>query len=262
MNLAMAGRGYVVTGGSRGVGHAIVATLLAEGALVATCARDVGALERAWSDIPQTVRGRLLLCGCDVLDDDRLGALVADAARAFGRLDGVVANAGAGVGGGVLDTPATAWEAQFAIKVHGVRNLVMPAVPHLAASDAGAAVIVNGVTGHAPEPDLAAVGVARAAVLNLAQALARELASQRVRVNVINLGAIVTDRQRRRHAASGSTVDFSAWCAGEAARRGIPLRRFGELHEVAPAVAFVLSPLASYITGATIDIAGGLGTRV
>jgi NAD(P)-dependent dehydrogenase (short-subunit alcohol dehydrogenase family) len=262
MDLAIAGRGYVVTGGSRGVGRAIVAALLAEGALVATCARDADALERAWSGVPQTGRTRLLVRGCDVLDNDRLAALVGEAAGVFGRLDGVVANAGAGVAGGALDTTAAAWDAQFAIKVHGVRNLLVPAAPHLAASDAGAAVIINGVTGHAPEPDMAAVGAARAAVGNLAQALARELAPQRVRVNVVNLGAIATDRQRRRHAASGSTADFQTWCADEAARRGIPLQRLGEPGEVAPAVTFLLSPLASYITGATIDVGGGLGARV
>jgi len=263
MDLALAGRAYVVTGGSRGVGRAVVAALLDEGALVATCARDSAGLRAAWRDVPGG-RERLLLRGCDVLDADRLGALVEATARAFGRLDGVVANAGAGVLGGVLATAASEWDTQFAIKVHGVRNLVGPAVSHLARSGAGAVVIVNGVSGHAPEPDLAAVGAARAAVSNLAQSLARALASQRIRVNVVNLGAIVTDRQRRRHEQSGAAarVDFAAWCEQEATRRGVPLGRLGQPHEVAPVVTFLLSPVASYVTGAAVDVAGGLGARV
>ena len=123
-------------------------------------------------------------------------------------------------------------------------------------------VIINGVTGRAPEPDLAPVGVARAAVLNLALSLAVELADRQIRVNIVNLGPIVTDRQRARHAESGSPLTFENWCAEEAARRRIPLGRLGQPHEVAPAVAFLLSPLSGYVTAATVDVAGGLGARI
>jgi NAD(P)-dependent dehydrogenase (short-subunit alcohol dehydrogenase family) len=262
VDLGLAGRAFLVTGGSRGVGYAVVSVLLAEGALVATCARDGDALRAAWRRLPSADTARLLLRACDVRDRPRMSEFVTQAASQFGRLDGVVANAGAGAAGGVLDTPAATWDAQFSLKIHGILNLAVPAVPHLSGSRAGAIVIVNGVTGKAPEPDLAAVGAARAAVLNLALCLARELAGRQIRVNVVNLGPIVTSRQRARHAAAGSTVSFEAWCESEAVRRRVPMRRLGEPSEVAPAVAFLLSPAAGYITASTLDVAGGLGAHL
>jgi NAD(P)-dependent dehydrogenase (short-subunit alcohol dehydrogenase family) len=150
VDLGLARRADVVTGGSRGVGQAVVSTLLAEGALVATCARDSEALRFAWHNLPATTAAWLMLRSCDILDAPRMRELVAAAAGLFGRLDGVVANAGAGVTGGVLETPAAIWDEQFRVKIHGILNLAAPAIPYLAESHAGAVVIVNGVTGRAP----------------------------------------------------------------------------------------------------------------
>jgi NAD(P)-dependent dehydrogenase (short-subunit alcohol dehydrogenase family) len=258
MDLRLSGRVFYVTGGSRGVGRAIVTALLSEGARVATCARDVAALGAAYLDLP---RERLLLHQCDVLDSGRMSTVVTEAARRFGRLDGLVANAGAGAFGRPLETDPPVWTRQFEIKVHGVLNVVRPAVPLLEASGGGAVVVVNGVTAHAPEADMAAVSAARAAARNLSLVLAMELAPQGIRVNTVNLGPIVTDRQRARHASAGSSLPFDDWCTLEARRRGIPLGRLGLPEQVVPAVLLLLSPLSSYTTGASIDVSGGLGAR-
>jgi NAD(P)-dependent dehydrogenase (short-subunit alcohol dehydrogenase family) len=182
--------------------------------------------------------------------------------RHFGRLDAVVANAGEGTVGGVLETTSDEFDAQFSVKVHSVLHVVQAARPHLVQCDAPAVVVITGITAHAPDSDRAAVSTARAAVGNLVHLLARQLVVDGIRVNAVNLGAIATDPQRRQHEASGSEQDFEQWCAQEAARRKIPLGRMGRADEVAPTVALLVSSLSSYITGASVDVSGGPGARV
>lgn len=101
-------------------------------------------------------------------------------------------------------------------------------------------------------------GVGRAAVLNLGRSLAIELAPN-VCINVINLRAIATEHQLSRHQESGSDLSFDEWCTQKAQRRGVLLNRLGTAAEVALVVALLLSPLTSYVTGASIDVAGGFG---
>ncbi|MEU0886038.1 SDR family oxidoreductase [Lentzea sp. NPDC005914] len=243
MDLELAGRRYIVTGGSRGIGRAIVSLLLDEGARVATCARS----DPAWGP-------EVLARAGDVRDRAWMREFVAEVSETFGGLDGVVANAGAGALGGVLDTPPEVWREQSDVKLASVLNLVEPAVAHMTE---GAVVVMNGVTARVADLDMAAVSAARAAVGSVAQMLARTLAP-RIRVNTVNLGAIRTERQYARHARSGTQLDFAVWEAEEARRRGIPLGRFGSPGEVAPIAAMLLSPRSSYVVGSTVDVSGGL----
>jgi NAD(P)-dependent dehydrogenase (short-subunit alcohol dehydrogenase family) len=272
VDLQLAGRSYLVTGGSTGVGRAVVEVLLAEGAAVTALARRAEPLARLRADLGSTecsaegsgegTGDRLDVVPCDVLDEDRTADAVRSVVARRGRLDGVVCGAGAGTTGGVLSTPTAQWRAQFDVKVLGALNTVRPAVEALATSDAGRVVILNGVTAWAPEPDMAAVSAARAALLNLSRSLAVDLAPRGVTVNAVNLGAIVTARQHARHEASGSRLPFEQWCAAEAARRGVLLGRLGTPADVAPLVVMLLSPLAGYLTGGSVDVSGGSGGRL
>jgi NAD(P)-dependent dehydrogenase (short-subunit alcohol dehydrogenase family) len=254
VDLRLDGRAVIVTGGSSGIGRAIVELVLGEGAHVATCARSAGSLDQLQRDIQSS---RLIAETVDVRDQVAMAAFVDDVAMRFGRLDGVVANAGTGMSGRVFDASEADWIDQLSVKILSVTNLVNPAVSHMRHSDAGRIVIMNSITAKMPEPTMAVVSAARAAVANLSRTLAMELAPDRICVNVINIGAIATERQVARFRQSGSHLSYEAWCREDAVRRRIALGRYGQAEEVAPIVALCLSPLSSYMTGATIDAHGG-----
>ncbi|MEU5398093.1 SDR family oxidoreductase [Streptomyces sp. NPDC005963] len=258
MDLGLKGRAYAVTGASSGVGLATARLLLAEGCSVAACARDGDRLAQVLGpDGP-----RLITLAADVLDPEAVARLTAAADRRFGRLDGLVNNAGGSLMAPWTSTSRTQWRNEFELKVFSVLNTVEAALPLLRASDAGAVVNVNAILARQPEPRLAATSAARAALLNLTRTLAADLGPQGVRVNSVSLGLIDTGQWRRRHEAAGSPLDYERWSAELAADRGIPLGRLGTAEEVAFPIASLLSPRSAYITGATVDVGGGVGRYV
>ncbi|MCH0564839.1 MULTISPECIES: SDR family oxidoreductase [unclassified Streptomyces] len=255
MDLQLEGRAIVVTGGSSGVGRATVERLLAEGAQVATCARNDERLARAW---PHR-QDRLYLHAGDVRDEAAMDGFIRAAAKRFGRIDAVVANAGEGLPSTFTDATPKDWLAELEGKVLGAVLPVRAALPWLRRSDAGRVVLIGALIAREPEPTLVTASAARAALANLARSMATELAADEILVNTVSLGIIDTERQRAVHAASGSIESYQQWAVGCVRRRGVPLGRMGRPEEVAPAVALLVSPLASYISGTDITVAGGAG---
>ena len=125
-----------------------------------------------------------------------------------------------------------------------------------------AVVNVNAILARQPESRLAATSAARAALLNLTSTLAHDLAADGIRVNSVCLGLVDTGQWRRRYAAATTALDFAGWSAQLAADRGIALGRLGVAEEVAFPIVTLLSPRASYVTGAALDVGGGVARYV
>ncbi|MGW0906455.1 SDR family oxidoreductase [Streptomyces sp. NPDC002853] len=260
MDLGLSDRTVLVTGGSSGVGLATVRALLDEGARVATCGRDADRLAKAAAGLGGG--DRLLTGVCDVRDADAVRKFTERAADTFGSLDGLVNNAGQSRMKGLDESTADDWRDELELKFAGVLNPLHAARPHLAASDAASVVNVNAVLAKQPEPRLITTSAARAGILNLSKSLAAELAPEGIRVNSVCLGLIDTGQWTRRHAAAESGLSYEDWQAELAADRGIALGRLGRAEEVAYAIVALLSPRASYTTGTSIDVCGGVGRGI
>lgn len=261
MDLQLTGRTVLVTGGSSGVGLATVAALLAEDANVITCGRRHDVLEKALADIG--ARGdRVHAAACDVRKRGEVERLVEAGVRRFGGLDGVVNNAGQSRMKPLAEATLDDFADEFDLKFASVLNTSAAALPHLRRSEVASVVTINAVLARQPETRLVTTAAARAGLLNLTKSMSIEYAADGVRVNSVCLGLIDTGQWRRRHAASGSALSYEDWERELAADRGVALGRFGSADEVAAMVVTLLSPRASYVTGAALDVCGGVARYV
>lgn len=260
MDLKLTGRVVIVTGASSGVGLETSRMLVAEGAHVVGCARDQDRLAAAGSSLSGP--GSFTPIAADVLAAEQIAGVVAAAADQFGRLDGLVCNAGRSLMKPLFETSEAEIRDELDLKVFGVLNLVRAARPHLAAGGEASIVIVNAILARQPESRLPITGAARAALLNLTKSLSVELGPDRTRVNSVALGLIDTGQWRRRFEAADSDLGYDDWSAEIAADRGIVAGRFGRAEEVAFPIVSLLSPLSGYCTGTSIDIGGGVSRYV
>lgn len=243
MDLQLGGKVALVTGGTKGIGRAVVEGLVAEGASVAFCARSAPDVERAASEIAGDVAGTVL----DVRDGAALAAWVADSAERFGGIDVVVANVSALAAG----PDEESWRAMFEVDVLHTKRLVDAALPHLEAAK-GSIVAIASVSGREVDVFKDAYGVMKAAVIHYVSGLALDLAPKGVRANVVSPGNVYFDGGVWQNIEQNNPDLFEASVALN------PTGRMGTPDETAYAVVMLASPLASRISGTNLVVDGAL----
>jgi NAD(P)-dependent dehydrogenase (short-subunit alcohol dehydrogenase family) len=260
MELGLAGRRVLVTGGSKGLGLAIARELVAEGAHVAICARNTAEVEAAAEELR---RGETSVHAqaADVTDPDQVRDFVARAAEALGGVDCLVNNAGRAHPGTFATLTDENWQDDLDVKLLSLIRCSREVLPHLRAAGGGRIVNIGAVYGRYPDPAFFATSVNRAAGNAFTKTLALEVARDGILVNGVNIGFVVTPQWDNIHRRRAPDVPREHFFADLAAAE-VPLGRFGTPDEVSGIVVFLLSDRASYITGTSIDVAGGMGKYV
>jgi NAD(P)-dependent dehydrogenase (short-subunit alcohol dehydrogenase family) len=263
MNLELRDKVAVVTGGSSGIGLATARVFLDEGALVAICGRDAARLAAAKSALlGNGPHERLLAVECDVLDKKAVERFAAAVEQWNGRCDILVNNAGQARLTTFAETTDEAWREELELKFFSQIHPIRAFKPMLNKSSAAAIVAVNAILAYQPEAYMVATSAARAGAQNLLKSLAREFAP-RIRVNSVMLGLVVSGQWERRFAARSDPAQTrEQWYAEVARTRHIPMERLGNPEEVARAIAFLCSPTVSFITGAQLEISGGVSRHM
>jgi len=241
----------IVTGGGTGIGAATALRLAEEGANVAVCGRRIGPLESIVSEI-ENKGGQALAIVCDIADESQVDTTISAVVSQFGGLDILVNNATL-LEAGLIDGHTTeSWHKNFSVTVDGTLFMMRAAYPHLA-KNRGSVVNISSIVGSQGTPYMTGYAAAKGAVNSMTRNAAIEWASAGVRCNAVVPGAIMTDPTK------AILPDEQAQAYMESL---IPMRRIGDPEEVANAIVFLASPLASYITGVLLPVDGGRATEL
>lgn len=228
----------IVTGGTRGLGRIIAATMAAAGCKVAVCGRNEP------EDLPDGVS----FYAADIRDPEQAKAFTDAVVEQHGRLDFLINNAGGSPQAKAATASPRFFDSILKLNLHAPMYMAQAAFPHMQAAGGGSIVNVASVSGIRPSPDTAAYGAAKAGLLNLTQSLAQEWGEDKIRVNALILGLMATETTDATYGDDEAQAKIG---------QSIPLGRLGRGGDVAGGVLWLCSDKAEWVSGSRINVDGG-----
>ena len=258
MNLGLNNRVALVAASSQGIGRATAEAFAAEGCRIAMCARNPQTLRTAAEKIKKQYQVEVIAEAFDVTDAAAVARFVDIVAKRFGSVDICVTNAGGPPAKGFLAASLEEWNHALAANFLSTVYFAREVIPHMQQKKWGRIITLTSITTKQPVTDLVLSNAVRAAVVGLVKSLANEFGKDGILVNNVGPGFTATDRLKELAAARASSSGknesemFDAWAADA------PLKRLGEPREVAETIVWLASERASYITGQTVLVDGGM----
>jgi 3-oxoacyl-[acyl-carrier protein] reductase len=254
MDLGLGGKSVLVTGASKGIGKACALGFAAEGARVALCARTDADVKAAADEARGRGAADVLALAADASRAPDVDRVVGETVARFGGVDVLVANVGGPPRGNFADFTDEQWAQAFDLTMMSMVRMVRAVLPHMRAKRWGRIVTIQSTSVARPIPSLLLSNALRRGVIGLFDSIVPELARDNILINTVCPGRTLTDRFISGYTISGQTKE--EYLKTQAA--AVPLGRAGEPEELASAVLFLASERASYITGVTLPVDGGL----
>ena len=257
MDLGLKGKVALVAGASRGLGFAVAEALAREGAMVAISSSNDASIAEAAKRL-SSAGGQVHATAVDVRNGDQIAAWAKSTVDRFGGIDLLFTNSGGPSAGATLSFDDAAWQNAIDLLLFSTLRMIRAAVPSMKQRGGGAILVSTSASVKEPVANLGLSTVVRASVSALAKTLAIELAPDKIRVNQIIPGRIDTDRVRHLDEITAKKLGISADEAKTKSIGAIRLGRYGEPPEFGRVAAFLLSDAAAYVTGASLQVDGGL----
>lgn len=259
LELNLAGKTAIVTGGSAGIGFATAKALYSEGVSVGIVARAPERLEKAANAIRELPNqgNKVIAISADLTQAESIEKVVSQTLETFGQIDILINNAGSARAGAFLDLGDQAFLDAWNLKLLGYIRLVKAIVPDQIRRRDGRIVNIIGGAGRTPRPNFLPGGTTNAALLNFTRGISKELAQHNIRINAISPGLTATERAEKLAVQQAQSSKISVEEIKAQSLKAIPLGKLVQPEEIASLALFLVSDLAASITGAEILVDGG-----
>lgn len=259
LELNLAGKTAIVTGGSAGIGLATAKALYSEGVNVVIAARNQEKLDKAVFNIQSlpTSGTKVIAISADITKADDVEKVVSTTLETFGKIDILINNAGSARAGSFLELSDEAFLDAWNLKLLGYIRFVKAVVPHLKKQGDGRIVNIIGGAGRTPRPNFLPGGTTNAALLNFTRGISKELAQDNITINAISPGLTDTERAQTLAEQNAESLGISVEEYKAQSLKSIPLGKIVKPEEIASLALFLVSDLASSITGGEIQVDGG-----